>query len=174
MDYFIGTIIPWTGSFEPNGWLYCDGRQMPIMQWSALYSVIGLRYGGDGKMFFNLPNLNGRVAVGAINHSAYTGGCEAVTLTTSQMPAHVHNIQANTNSTIAGASIPDPDKSPGVSKAGLGATQIYRQYTNPTDLVNLKTDTLSDFGTPGAHTNLQPYLATRYIICVIGEYPVRS
>ena len=173
MEYYVGTIIPWSGIYEPYGWLFCDGRQMSVMQWQALYSVIGMRYGGNGQSYFNLPNLNGRVAVGSMTSPANTGGAETVTLAENQLPSHTHNIQANTNLTTPGASIPDPAKVPGVSKAGLGATQLYKQYTSPTDLVPLNANTLSSFGTPGAHTNLQPYLEKKYIICVIGEYPLR-
>lgn len=173
MDYFIGTIIPWSGSYEPYGWYYCDGRQMPITRWNILYSVIGLRYGGDGQTYFNLPNLNGRVAVGSMNTIATSGGTETVTLHINELPSHGHSIKANTNLSIAGASIPDSTKVPGVSKAGLGATQLYKQFTTPTDLVPLNSNTLNYSGTQGSHTNLQPYLAMKYIICVEGDYPIR-
>ena len=174
MEYFIGAIIPWAGNFEPYGWFYCDGRQMQIMQWKGLYSVVGIRYGGDGQSYFNLPNLNGRAAVGSTASPANTGGCETVTLAAAQTPAHEHEIQANTNFNVAGANIPDSNKVAGVSRTGIAPVQLYRQYTGPADLVSLRTDTLNSVGTPGAHTNLQPYLATRYIICVYGEYPVRA
>lgn len=174
MEYLMGAIIPWAGNFEPDGWFYCDGRQMQIAQWQGLYSVLGLRYGGDGQTYFNLPNLNGRVGVGSTAYPANTGGCETVTLAAAQIPAHGHNIQANTNFNVAGASIPDPNKVPGVSRTAITPVQLYKQYTNPDDLVSLKADTLNSVGTPGAHTNFQPYLATRYIICVDGEYPVRA
>jgi microcystin-dependent protein len=173
MDYFIGAIIPWAGGYEPRGWYYCDGRQLNIQQWSALYSVLGTRYGGDAQNYFNLPNLNGRVAVGSATVPANTGGYETVTLTANQVPSHGHTIQANINVNVAGSGIPDADKFPGASGAGLGATQLYKQYSSPNDLVSLNGETLDIYGTPGPHTNLQPCLVTRYIICVDGEYPAR-
>lgn len=173
MDYFIGAIIPWSADFEPYNWFFCDGRQVLMSQWQALYAVIGTRYGGDGRTYFNLPNLNGRVAVGSTAYPANTGGSETVTLTTAQIPTHGHNILANTNLNISGASTPDSSRVPGASKAGLGATQLYKQLTSSADLVSLNANTLNNFGVSGAHTNLQPYLAMRYIICVNGEYPFR-
>jgi microcystin-dependent protein len=174
MECFIGAIIPWAGNFEPRGWLYCDGRALTIAQWPALFNVIGLRYGGDGQTYFHLPNLKGRVAVGSTASPANTGGCETVTLTAAEIPAHGHNLQANTNLNVAGASLPDAGKVPGVWKSSMAPVQLYKQYTSPADLVSLKADTLGSVGTAGAHPNLQPYLAISYIICVWGEYPLRA
>ncbi|HWT76562.1 MAG TPA: tail fiber protein [Mobilitalea sp.] len=171
MDYFIGTIIAWANTFEPYGWLYCDGRSLPVEQYPALYAVIGNRYGGDS-VNFNLPNLNGRVAVGSIAGGA-SGGVEMVTLNSNQTPVHGHDLQANTNSVLPGANIPDANKGLGVVKSGPTTTAMYKQYTSPSDLVGLNNTTLSSYGTQGAHTNLQPYLAMKYIICIYGEFPAR-
>ncbi len=172
--YFTGSIIPWVTNRLPRGWYFCDGRRMNPAQWSALFSIIGYRYGRDGNDFF-LPNLNGRVAVGAASTTAVSGGTENVALTASEIPNHSHYIRTNTNFTTTGSSQPDSNKVPGVSKAGIAATQLYKQYSSSTDFVALHPATLSPLnGLGNAHTNLQPYTTFWYIICVDGLYPVRQ
>lgn len=173
MDYFIGTILPWAGTFEPKGWYLCDGRALQTIQYQALYHVIGTRYGGDGRTYFNLPNLNGRVAIGGVSNTARQGGTEAVALTAAQLPAHGHSIQTNTNTNISGSNVPDSAKGPGVSRAGLSNAPLYKKNSGSADLITLHQSTLSIVGNTGTHTNLQPYLAVKYIICVEGVFPQR-
>jgi microcystin-dependent protein len=99
MDAFTGTIMMWPLNWAPDGWNMCDGTTLQIQQYAALYSLIGIAYGGDGVKTFQLPDMRGRVPVGygfnpAINTAPYTlgkvGGTEAVALTMNEMPAHNH------------------------------------------------------------------------------------
>lgn len=107
MDAFLGTILAWPIEYAPQDWAFCDGRSLNINQYAALYSLIGTQYGGDGKVTFNLPDLRGRVVLGANALSPLTphalgktGGAEVVaatgtgstsiTLTTANLPAHTH------------------------------------------------------------------------------------
>lgn len=107
MEAFLGTILPWPGNFAPNGWAFCDGRLMPIQAYTALYTVLGTQYGGDGQNNFALPDLRGRTVLGPNGQAPLTphtpgqkGGAEtvtaigtgtgAVTLTPANLPAHTH------------------------------------------------------------------------------------
>ncbi|SHK52164.1 Microcystin-dependent protein [Clostridium cavendishii DSM 21758] len=101
MEAFIGTILPWAGTYAPQDWLFCDGRQMQISTNSALYAVIGTTYGGDGRNYFNLPDLRGRVMIGGGRNQASNrdwilgqakNGNMQTTITNSNMPAHNHAI----------------------------------------------------------------------------------
>ena len=182
MECLIGTIIPWANTFEPQDWMFCKGQTLTIQQYQALFGVIGNRFGGDGITNFKLPNLCGEVIVGTKgNYSmAQTGGSIGVTLTQNTMPPHNHNVQGNANSKTSGSNSPDQTKVLGVATTG-GAKPVpipmYDVYTNNQgDLVNFHP---SSIGTAGAatvaeHENRQPYLALNYIICLVGDYPVRN
>ncbi|MGE7110555.1 phage tail protein [Lysinibacillus sp. NPDC047702] len=113
MEAFLGVILPWAGTYAPRGWLLCNGQQLPVNQYQALYAVIGFQYGGDGKTYFNLPNLNGRVPVGAdmggqrdAGISSYSngsnGGTEQITLNINNLPKHNHTF-SSTSSTLNNA-----------------------------------------------------------------------
>jgi microcystin-dependent protein len=106
MDEFIGVIRLCSGMYVPEGFLPCNGQQLPINQYPALFAVIGITYGGDGTSYFNLPNFNGRAPVHAgtapglaSRTLGQSGGVESVTMTTDQMPAHSHPV-AGTNVSI--------------------------------------------------------------------------
>ncbi|TCL54981.1 microcystin-dependent protein [Kineothrix alysoides] len=173
MEAFIGTILAWPIDFEPVGWLFCKGQTLNINQYQALYSLIGNKYGGDGRTTFMLPNLSGRVIVGAgqsAGTSSYitgqTGGAETVTLTTNQLPIHSHPIPASTedgSTNVPGANTVMAK----VTDNSFEALNIYKAGANTT---------LSPTGNEGQnapHANVQPYLAMNYIICINGYYPSR-
>src|SRR3954469_21155899 len=110
-DPFLAEIRMFSGNFPPVGWAMCDGQLMPIRQNTALFSLLGTTYGGDGRVTFGLPDLRGRVPInagqgpGLSNYSlGEVAGTESVTILQSQMPAHTHAVACNTGS----ASQPSP------------------------------------------------------------------
>jgi microcystin-dependent protein len=178
-DYFLGEIRIVPFNFAPNGWAFCNGQILPISQNTALFSLLGTYYGGNGTSNFGLPNLQGSVAVdygsGANLTSrslGETGGEQAVTITSSTMPSHVHTIEgssANAGHTSPSGNLfakpPTPPRQPTIDAYKAGA------LTTPV--------TLTNFISPGMggsqpHNNLQPYLKLTYIIALTGIYPSRA
>lgn len=191
MDAFIGEIRLFPYTYEPVNWMLCDGRQMSIPQYQALAAVIGIQFGGDGKTYFNLPNLQGRVAVGAGDDPTDTfdpvfashSGARSVTLTTSNMPSHTHTLtgaqagMATRSTTAAGNLLTGITFKPTTGTTPLSS---FPYIPDPAAApVTLGAQTLSPFvgGTNGstvAHENRQPALGLWWCICVMdGAFPVR-
>ena len=170
-DPFIATIRLVGFNFAPVGWALCQGQSLPISQNTALFSLIGTYFGGDGVNTFNLPDLRGRVAVsqgqgtGRSNYNqGQMGGAESVSLVASQAPAHTHTLMAASNATTP---------NPGPSLAlGSPATAVQLYGTNsPTALAS---GSIGTFGSGAAHENRQPFLGLNYIIALTGIFPSRS
>lgn len=167
MEPYIGEIrlVPW--KTIPSGWVSCSGQMLQIQQYQALYSLIGTCYGGDGKTTFQLPNLNGRVVMGT-NQSGQVGthaGTANVTLTQANMPLHQHAFQvstaAGTSNGIAG----------NICAAVATGQNLYGPMNAPATTA-LNSGILETSGANAAHTNMQPYTAMSFIICVKnGIYP---
>ena len=149
-----GMIVPYAGSTAPDGWLLCDGSAVSTTTYSNLYSVIGTTYGGSGSNF-NLPDLRGRVPIGASpSHLlASSGGAETHSLTEGEMPEHNHSLGAQTNTNYA---LYGP-----TSNRVLGRGNFYNQ-TEPN--VTLLSSSISTTGGGQAHNNMQPYITLNYII----------
>lgn len=168
MEPFIGQIIMFGGNFAPRGWALCDGQLLAISSHSALFSILGTTYGGDGQTTFGLPDLRGRAPVHAGHGpglSAYRlgekTGSETVTLTTNQIPAHTHQLEA----------VGNPANSSDARNNGLGLAEIYvagdpEAQMNPASIRNT--------GGGQSHNNIQPVLAVNYIIALVGLYPSRE
>ncbi|WP_313150656.1 phage tail protein [Lysinibacillus capsici] len=114
MEAFVGTILPWSLDWAPDGWLLCQGQELPINQYQAIYSLIGVKYGGNATTTFKLPDLRGRVPVGmgqgvglANRPIGQMAGSENVTLQTGQIPPHIHTVTLNNtfSAGISGGSI---------------------------------------------------------------------
>jgi len=173
VDPFVAEIRIFPFNFAPKGWAFCDGQLLPISQNTALFSLLGTYYGGDGKSNFGLPNLQGSVPihVGANQPgpglSFYdlgeTGGVENVTLNLSETPTHSHNITAQTIDQ-GDNRIPSP-------ALNLGNTQMYSN-ANPT--ATMDPSALSLYGNSQPHNNMQPYLTLNFNIALQGVYPPRS
>lgn len=196
MEPFIGLIVPWPLDWAPNGWLPCDGRSLPIRQYSALFALLGITYGGDGINTFNLPDLRGRFPVGFNNGSApgnvIQAGLGARAGSTSQtvpLQQHAHGLSAvHANSVLkVGSSSTGTSVTPTTPTAylvaspsvGTFAAQIY-QASAPaaTADVNAVTTTVSGTtdpaGASGGTLNVtNPYLALNFIIAVQGIFPSR-
>lgn len=180
-DFFIGEIRLFPYSRVPEGWARCNGALLPIQKYQALYALIGLAFGGDGKNTFALPNLQGRTIVGASAISGVprtvgaTGGTETVTLTSAQMPAHAHTVMATaTNGTTAAAagniiatpvappSLDNPPPPPSVFGTGGASMQA------------LNVNTVGVTGGNAAHENRQPFTVLVPCIATTGIFPPRS
>ena len=165
-NQFLGEIIPWPMGFAPKNWAICDGRTLPINQNTALFSLLGTTYGGDGIRTFNLPDLRGRmpVHVGTNYQLGQTSGEETNTLLISQLPSHLHNVKVSTGGGTSNAPL---NNVPAVSTEGV------RQYGTSIDQI-MEADAVSSVGGSQPHDNMPPYLVINYIIALAGIYPSRS
>ncbi len=170
MEPYLGEIRLMAISFAPQGWMPCDGRLMSIRQWTALFSLLGTNYGGDGIQTFALPDLRGRVPV---HNGAQTvgtaGGSEGVALTSGQVPAHTHQVAVFQN---------PGDKAGGLGHyiaggvtAGTSPQNVNLYAAASANQVALDPATVSFAGTSAPHNNMQPYLALNYFIAAQGYYP---
>jgi microcystin-dependent protein len=179
---FLGQIQLFGFNFAPTGWLLCSGQILPIAQYSALYSLLGTFYGGDGRATFALPNLNGRVAMGIGQGPGLTQrvigeteGEASVTLLAAQMPSHTHALTATGANATTGA--PAGNQLATVLHAS-GRTKeqglVYGTVvgTNPTFVT--APNALATTGGNQAHNNMQPYVALNYCIAITGIFPARS
>ncbi len=169
MEPFIGQIIMFGGNFAPRGWALCDGQLLAISSHSALFSILGTTYGGDGRTSFGLPDLRSRVPMhagtgpGLSNRRlGATVGEEYVTLTPAQIPSHTHAMKAG---------VLPPDASTGTD-AVLGAQESFTTTTDP--LVEMSSKALGSTGGGQSHDNIQPSLVVNFIIATEGLYPSRS
>ena len=162
----IGEVRLFAASFAPAGWNFCDGTLLPIAENEALFQVIGTTYGGDGQATFALPDLRSRVPVhqGQSTGSSYqtgeTGGVEAVTVTTQQMPIHTHPFLVSSDT---GAQI-----QPGGNVVGSGASVTLFRPIVPNQAM---APSVSPAGGSQPHENMQPYLVINYIISLFGVFP---
>jgi microcystin-dependent protein len=178
-DQFIGEIRCFGFTFAPVGWAMCNGQLLPIQQNTALFSLLGTQYGGDGVQTFGLPNLQSRVPVGqgqGPGLSNYTmgeiAGVESHSITINEMGSHAHLLLGTTSSAN--------DKRP---KAGSAFAQTTRAgpvspgdnyYATPGPLVALDAGTIQVSGSGGPHVNLQPFLTVNFCIALVGIFPARN
>ncbi len=174
---FIGQIMLFGGNFEPRGWAFCNGQLLSIAQNTALFSILGTTYGGNGQTTFALPDLRGRAAVGfgqgpgLSNYDlGQSTGSETVTLTVGQMPAHSHLVAAN----AASASVLSPSGAD-LAQGDANRAPVNTYSTPPmTAPVTLDPATVQPSGVSQPHANIQPVLALTYIIALEGIFPSRN
>ncbi|HWX21122.1 MAG TPA: tail fiber protein [Candidatus Binatia bacterium] len=174
-DQFLAEIRIFAGNFAPTGWALCDGQLMPISQNTALFSLIGTYYGGDGRSTFALPNLQGSVPLGtgqgpglSLRDIGETGGEQTVTLLDTEMPQHTHTVQASTN----GGTDSPANAFWGESKLGKTPLPVYAA-SGPNN-INMSPNAISIAGSSFPHNNLPPYLCLTFIIALQGIFPPRS
>ena len=179
-DPFLGQIELFPFNFAPVGWALCQGQLLSIPQNTALFSLLGTNFGGDGRSNFGLPNLQGTVAVsqgqgpGLSNYDmGETEGSATVTLNTNTMPAHNHSVNANANTGItsapAGAILATgPSIGDGTFKK---TNSLYTAAASPSTALSSAAIALT--GGSGPHNNMQPYLTLSYCICMRGVFPTR-
>jgi microcystin-dependent protein len=168
-DSFVGEIKLVPYNFAPTGFALCNGQILPIAQNTALFSLLGTMYGGNGQTTFALPDLRGRVAISAgqgpglsPRDQGETGGSESVTLTPQEMPAHNHlvNVSANPGTTVVAAG------------NHLNASTYGPAYS-PTSAATMPANSVGEVGGSQPHENRQPYLTMNYIIALQGIFPPR-
>lgn len=173
---FIGEIRLYPFNFAPRNWALCQGQLLAISQNTALFSLLGTNFGGDGRSSFGLPDLRGAVPAGAGQGpglSAYsvgqTAGAATVTLNQSQMPSHNHTFNADTAEGTATAS-----SNALLAKAAKGprGEQVLGQVYSPNG-PNVAMAPLGASGGGQPHNNMQPYLTLNYCIALAGVFPIR-
>ena len=171
MEPFIGEIRLFSGNFAPKGWALCEGQLIPITHNTALYSILGITYGGDGKTTFALPDMRGRAPM---HQGAGPGltprqlgqeiGSSHVTLLTSEMPAHGH--QANVNGAATQAV---PTDAYWANTGGRG-----RKLYGATVDTAMSPVAIGTAGGSQPHNNMQPYVGLNFIIALEGVFPPRQ
>ena len=170
-DQFVAEIRIFPTNFPPRGWAYCNGQLLPISQNTALFSLLGTTYGGDGKSTFALPNLQGSAPLqpgqGPGLSEYFLGqqsGSETITLLQSEMPVHTHSMSGATQDPALAKAV-SPDASWALSQGG----GIYQDSQN----TQLSFQALSLAGGSLPHNNMQPYLALNFCIALQGIFPAR-
>jgi microcystin-dependent protein len=169
-DQFVAEIRIFPFNFAPTGWAFCDGQLLPLSQNTALFSLLGTTYGGDGKSNFALPDLQGSIPVQSgqgpglsLYDLGEQTGVETVTLLQSEIPAHTHSMRAQTVDQ-------GDNRVPGPS-LDLGNTQVYSDASTPNTQLDPSAAAPAGGGLP--HNNLMPYLTLTYCIALQGIYPPR-
>ena len=167
---FVAEIRIFAGNFAPRGWAFCNGQLLPVDQNTALFSLIGTTYGGDGRTTTALPNLKGRAPMHPGRGPGLTarrlgqrGGTETVTLSEAQMPNHTHTFVT----TAEGGDAADP-----ASKYVASENPLFA--ADSSTLGNMAPQSLPNAGGSQDHNNLQPFLTMNFIIALQGLYPSRS
>lgn len=202
MEGTIGEIRGFAANFAPLNWAFCQGQILPIAQNTALFSILGTQYGGNGQTTFGLPDLRGRAIVGsgqANGLSPYDNGemigTESVTLITTNLPTHTHTITVaagtggSGNVSLNGVNGQAGQLAPGNNLPGNDSAQNVSLYASSGTPVafdagsiqvsqvqgpKLSTVTLNPVGGTNPHENRQPLLAMNYIICLYGTFPARN
>ena len=170
-DPFIAEVRIMACNFAPRGWAFCDGQLLPISQNTALFSLIGTTYGGDGRTTTALPNLVDRMPMHPGNGPGLTPrrlgervGVNAVTLTEAQIPSHTHQVMGNKGT----ANHPEPNG----QELAKGNTIFSNSLAAPIE--QLASNTLQSNGGGQSHSNQSPYLNLNFVIALVGTYPSRS
>lgn len=182
MEEYIGIVKLFAGNFAPRGWMYCDGSLLSIAQNSALFSILGTTYGGDGITTFALPNLKGRMALGAGNVNAnqfYPLGSISGTTQTTILASNLPSIGAGFQLKIKkqNANSVTPSATSSFAIAGIPNGREFNPVPTfiddaPDTVINPASITFTGQNIPV--NNMPPYLGLNYIICVEGIYPPRS
>jgi microcystin-dependent protein len=169
-DPFVAEIRIFPFNFPPKGWAFCDGQLMPISQNTALFSLLGTVYGGDGKSTFALPDLQGRSPMHpgqgqglSLRDQGEIGGTETVTLLISEIPFHTHQMVTAANEAAESSTVTNNS----LTRASLNI------YTPAAGFVQMAPETLAPAGGSLPHNNLQPYLTLNYCIAMQGVFPQR-
>jgi microcystin-dependent protein len=161
---FLAEIRIMSFVFPPKGWSLCNGQLLPINQNQALFSLLGTTYGGDGRVNFGLPNLQGLVPIhmGSGHTLGERGGEQAHTLSISQIPTHTHSLKAS------------PTDGDQIIPTNNYLAPVNQLYGAPTNLTSLAPGTIGNVGGSQAHLNMQPFLTLSYCIALQGIFPSQN
>ena len=170
---FVGEITLGGWNFAPRGWAFCHGQLLAIAQNSALFSLLGTTFGGDGRTTFSLPDTRGRCVVGAGQGPGLTdrrigqkSGNETTTLTEANLPSHSHRVNAtNAIGNLTG---------PGTDFLAKSEQTGQRIYHNGPPTQQMDPGMIANTGGNTSFNNMQPYLVMNYVIALVGIYPSRS
>ena len=173
-DPFVAEIRIFPFNFAPKGWAFCDGQLLPLSQNTALFSLLGTTYGGDGKSNFALPNMQGNAPMHpgqgpglSLHDLGETGGSETVSLLESEIPAHSHTMMAQNQA--ANLDTPAPDRT--FSRSSGGFAYKAPPYTT---VVQFSDNMIAPAGGDQPHNNMMPYLTLNFCIALQGVYPPRT
>src|SRR5262249_28482228 len=166
---FLSEIRIMSFGFAPQGWALCNGQLLPINQNQALFSLLGTTYGGDGRVNFALPNLQGRVPIhmGSGHTLGERGGEQGHTLSIAEIPTHTHVLSAS--SSVGNIANPRP--------SGVGAVLAQEPgnpYGPPNNLTSLNAGSVANVGGSQAHLNMQPFLVLNFCIALQGIFPSQT
>jgi microcystin-dependent protein len=180
MDSFLGEIKMFGGNFAPRGWAFCNGQLLDINQNTALFSLLGTTYGGNGQTNFALPNLQGRLPMhfgsgqGLSNRSlGEAGGSEAVTLSLNQLPTHNHSLQIPFKNAAGTTDNPSGAVAALAQDAGGNNYPIYSKEAPDGQMAPLPS-AVGPSGNNQGHDNMPPFQCVSFIIALEGIYPSRS
>lgn len=172
MDFYLGDLRIVATNFAPKGWALCNGQLMSVQQNQALFSLLGITYGGDGKTTFALPNLQGRVSLGfgqSVSGTTYTlgqsNGSQTVSLVQSQLPQHNHFFLAN--------NLPGNINAPGGNYFADSVAPDL-DYSNLGVNTSMAPNAIAPAGNGAALPIQQPYLGLNFIIAITGYFPTRN
>lgn len=178
MEGYIGQIIMFGGNFAPRSWAFCDGQLLSIAQNTALFSIIGTIYGGDGRTTFALPDLRGRAPIHAGNGPGLSdrrlgskGGQETHTLAVAEIPSHNHSVSLHAERGLPTTTDPANNM---ISQHAAGNNAFKPYDANEDKAMATQSIRQSNVGGNQSHNNMQPYLTVNYIICLQGIFPSRS
>jgi microcystin-dependent protein len=172
-DPFVAEIRIFPFNFAPRGWAFCDGQLLPLSQNTALFSLLGTTYGGNGKSNFALPDIQGRAVMApgqgpglSLHDLGEQGGSSTVTLLESEIPSHTHVARAHGADT-ADLNAPAPNRS-------LARSANGNAFGPAAFLVGMNALSLAVAGGSGPHNNMQPFLTLNYCIAMQGVFPPRT
>jgi len=173
-DPFVAEIRIFPFNFAPKGWAFCDGQILPISQNTALFSLLGTTYGGNGQSTFALPNMQGNAPMHpgqgpglSLHDLGETGGSETVSLLESEIPAHAHAIVAAANPALL--KLPAPT----ASLARSQGDNAYQSVVNQ-NIVQMNANAIAPAGGDQPHNNMMPYLTLSFCIALQGVFPPRT
>jgi microcystin-dependent protein len=174
-DPFVAEIRIFPFNFAPTGWAFCDGQILPLSQNTALFSLLGTMYGGDGKSTFGLPDMQGNSPMQqgqgsglSARFEGETGGEDNVTLLQTEIPVHTHQMTA----TDQPGQLNQPNNTAILARS-LGGFAYSTTYTGG-QVIAMNPNALAPYGSSQPHNNLQPYLTLNFCIALQGIYPPRS
>ena len=175
MDGYMGEIKMFAGTYPPANWVFCQGQLLAVSEYGALYAILGVQFGGDGRSTFGVPDLRGRVPVGSgqgpglsYRTQGIGGGYERIALSASQLPPHNHTMNCDMASTSRDESADPEGRIPAKNTSGLSYGPSFSGGHQ------MHADTINNAGDGDSVENMQPWMCMNFILCVNGLWPPRS